>query len=170
MDNTNYKICDICGNLVDNNNIVNINDNEVCKSCIEKKLEQKQTFSPLATFMCSLIPGVAHIYLGKKQKGLFILYSFFIINFFIISSILVIGILGLVNVFPFDLLFHLLVIAFLPINAIIELYSIFNANFSKKYIENNIYIEDKIDKLSYKFFNKKNKKYLEDKIIDKRLQ
>ena len=74
----NYKICDICGNLVDNNNIFNIKDKELCKSCVEKILEEKEDFSSLATFMCSLIPGFGHIYLGKKQKGIFLLTSFII--------------------------------------------------------------------------------------------
>ncbi len=178
MDNTNYKICDICGNLVDNNNIVNINDNEVCKSCIEKKLEQKQTFSPLATFMCSLIPGVAHIYLGKKQKGIFLLFSF-------ISSIFLAS-FSFFLAFVFDMVFDvifisiisdILVVVFLTLSILlgivpffIYIYSLADANISRKYIENNVYIENWVDKLAYKFFNKKNKKCLEDKIIDKRLQ
>ena len=144
MDNTNYKVCDICGNLVDNNNIINIHDKELCKTCLEKRLEEKEHFSPLATFVCSLIPGIAHIYLGKKQKGIFLLTSF------------------IISLFLFPITFLLIFI--------IYIYSITNANFSRKYIENNIYIEDLVDKFVYKIFSKKNKKYLEEKIIDKRLQ
>ena len=41
---------------------------------------------------------------------------------------------------------------------------------SRKYIENNVYVDGFIDKLAYKFFKKRNKNYLEEKVIDKRLQ
>mgnify|MGYP001851156455 CR=1 FL=1 len=165
---TNYKICDICGNLVDTNNIVNINENEFCKSCIERKLIKKNKFNPLTTFALSLIPGFAHIYLGKKKKGRFLLYSF-IINL-LFTFILIISIEFWDG---FDLLFYLYLITLLASlisPCIIYLYSLFDANFSRKYIEDNTYKEDFVDKLINKKLKSKNKKYLEEKIIDKRLQ
>ena len=166
---TNYKICDMCGNLVDNNNIFNIQEKEVCKTCVEKNFENKKDFSPLATFMCSLIPGIAHIYLGKKQKGLFLLNSFILNTFATL-----IGIFFLNNVyidFISPLIIFLPCFVFPPILSIFTyLYSIFDANISRKYIEDNTYKDGFIDRLSYKFIKSKDKTYLQDKIIDKRLQ
>lgn len=141
-----YKVCSICGSLVDKKNIFNFKDIELCKTCVEKKLEEKENISPLATFFCSLIPGVGQIFLGKRQKGLFLL-SIFILN--ILLSFLVISIF---------------------LNFTIYLYSLFDANISRKYIENKTYIDGFIDKLAYKVFKSKNENYLQEKIIDKRLQ
>ena len=56
------------------------------------------------------------------------------------------------------------------LNFTIYLYSLFDANISRKYIENKTYIDGFIDKLAYKILKSKNKKYLQEKIIDKRLQ
>ncbi len=165
---TDYKVCSICGSLVDKNNIFNIKGNELCKTCIEKKLEEKGNISPLGTFMCSLIPGVGQIFLGKKQKGLFLL-STFILNI----------VLFLFGIFIYEIFYHFepfyaistLIIIFCPIlDCIIYFYSLFDANLSRKYIENNTYIDGFVDKLAYKFLKSKNKKYLQEKIIDKRLQ
>lgn len=165
---TNYKVCSMCGSLVDNDNIFNIKGNEICKTCVEKKLEEKGNISPLGTFMCSLIPGVGQIFLGKKQKGLFLL-SMFMLNIF----------LFLVGIFMCEIFYYfqpfyaisILITMFSPILAcIIYFYSLFDSNISRKYIENNTYIDGFIDKLSYKILKSKNKKYLQEKIIDKRLQ
>ena len=169
MVNPNYKVCDECGNLVDNNNILNIHGKELCKSCIEKKLEQKETFSPLTTFIYSLIPGVAHIYLGKKQKGLFLLIMF-LINIPIFSMFILCYFLVIDEILFLEIIFNTLLILLPILEIFIYLYSFFDANISRKYIENNSYIDGFIDKLYNKTFNKKNKKYLENKIIDKRLQ
>ena len=167
---TNYKVCSMCGNLVDENYIFNIKDNELCKSCVEKKLVQKQNFSPLATFICSLIPGVAHIYLGKKEKGLFLLNLFFISNIFVGSIILIIFGLELDYYFISEIIVLLSPIIIIPLDIMLYFYSIANANFSRKYIENDTYIDDFVDKLAYKFSRLKRKKYLQEKVIDKRLQ
>lgn len=165
---TNYKVCSMCGSLVDNDNIFNIKGNEICKTCVEKKLEEKGNISPLGTFMCSLIPGVGQIFLGKKQKGLFLL-SMFMLNIF----------LFLVGIFMCEIFYYfqpfyaisILITMFSPILAcIIYFYSLFDSNISRKYIENNTYIDGFIDKLAYKILKSKNKKYLQEKIIDKRLQ
>ncbi len=32
----NYKVCSMCGSLVDNDNIFNVKGNEICKTCVEK--------------------------------------------------------------------------------------------------------------------------------------
>lgn len=152
-DSTNYKVCSMCGSLVDNDNMFNVKGNEICKTCVEKKLEEKVMISPLGTFICSLIPGVGQIFLGKKQKGLFLL-SMFILNIF----------LFLVGI-------SILTTMFFPILACITyFYSLFDANISRKYIESNTYVDSFIDKLAYNFFKCKTKKYLQEEIIDKRLQ
>ena len=152
-DSTNYKVCSMCGSLVDNDNMFNVKGNELCKTCVEKKLEEKVMISPLGTFICSLIPGVGQIFLGKKQKGLFLL-SMFILNIF----------LFLVGI-------SILTTMFFPILACITyFYSLFDANISRKYIESNTYVDSFIDKLAYNFFKCKTKKYLQEEIIDKRLQ
>ena len=59
---------------------------------------------------------------------------------------------------------------FPTLNLVIYVYSLFDANISRKYIENDVYVDGFIDKLAYKFFKKRNKNYLEEKVIDKRLQ
>ncbi len=166
--NSDYTICNICGSLIDKNNIFNIKGEEICKTCVEKKLEQKTSISPIATFMCSLIPGVGHIFLGKKQKGIFLL-SLFSLNIFlfIMSGILY-------NIFyymvPFNMIASICIVLTPILDILIYLYSFFDANITRKYIENGMHVEGFIDKLVNKTFNIKNKKHLENKIIDKRLQ
>lgn len=165
---TDYKICNMCGSLVDSNSIFNIKGEELCKSCVEKKLEQKNNISTIGTFMCSLIPGVGHIFLGIKEKGLFLLSSFLINILLFISS------MGIYEIFwrfqPFEIISVLLIILTPILDIAIYLYSFFDANITRKYIENNMYIEGYVDKLAHKVFNRKNKKYLQEKVIDKRLQ
>lgn len=167
-DSTNYKVCSMCGSLVDNDNMFNVKGNELCKTCVEKKLEEKVMISPLGTFICSLIPGVGQIFLGKKQKGLFLL-SMFMLNIF----------LFLVGIFMCEIFYYfqpiyaisILTTMFFPILACITyFYSLFDANISRKYIESNTYVDSFIDKLAYNFFKCKTKKYLQEEIIDKRLQ
>ncbi len=166
--NTDYKICNICDSLIPKENIFNIKGEEFCKTCIEKKLEQKKDISSLGTFMCSLIPGVGQIFLGKKEKGMFLLSSF-LLNIFLTGVCLF-----FVNIFYwFDLLQIVAILGclgFPTLNLVIYVYSLFDANISRKYVENEIYIDGFIDKLVYKFLRKNNKKYLEQKVIDKRLQ
>ena len=167
---TNYKICDICGNLVDTNNIFNIQDKEICKSCVEKRFEQNEKFSPLATFICSLIPGLGQIYLGKKQKGIFLFLTFIM---GIILSILAFTIFNILNLSYYTITEFIGIttnIILWILTIISYLLSLFDANISRKYIENNTYKDGFIDRLSYKFIKSKKTKYLEDKIIDKRLQ
>lgn len=163
-----YKVCNMCGSLVSKENIFNIKGEEYCKTCIEKKLESKEKISPLGTFMCSLIPGVGQIFLGKKEKGIFLLSSF-LLNIFLLGFCF----------FLFDIFFYwysiqnilvLCCLTFFGLDIFLYVYSLFDANISRKYIENNVYIDGFIDKLAYKFLNKNKNIYLEEKIIDKRLQ
>ncbi|WP_317368372.1 hypothetical protein [uncultured Tyzzerella sp.] len=163
---TNYKVCSGCGSLVDN--VFNVKANELCKTCVEKKLEEKENISPLGTFMCSLIPGVGQIFLGKKQKGLFLLTSFILNLFLFLLSFFLIEIFF--YFYPFQFIFSLVAIICVILDCLIYLYSLFDSNISRKYIENNNYIDGFVDKLSYKFLKFKNKKALKEKIIDKRLQ
>lgn len=166
-----YKICSLCNNLVDANNIFNIKGEEICKTCVEKKLEEKEKFSPIATFICSLIPGAGHIYLNKKEKGLFLFGSFIFINLISIISLVVCA--SLYDSFYFVFLAFIMasiVILLIPTDIALFLYSVCDANFSRKYIEDNTYKEGFVDKLAHKVLNKKDKKFLEEKIIDKRLQ
>ena len=167
--NTDYKVCSICGSLVDNNNIFNIKGEEICRTCVEKKLEQKQSFSPIGTFMCSLVPGLGQIFLGKKKKGIFLLGSF-ILSFFVFFGAMIMQDI-FYSFFPFNIIaIGISILA--PVYAIVNyVYSFFDANITRRFIENDVYVDDIIDKLAEKTLkNKKGKKYIEEKVIDKRLQ
>ena len=164
---TDYKICGMCGSLIPKENIFNIKGEEYCKTCIEKKLEQKN-ISSLGTFMCSLVPGVGQIFLGKKEKGAFLLSSF-LLNIFLTGVCLFFASVFYLSTL-LEIIFLIGCVFFPTLNLVIYVYSLFDANISRKYIENDVYVDGFIDKLAYKFFKKRNKNYLEEKVIDKRLQ
>lgn len=169
---TDYKICSICNSLISNENILNIKDEDICKSCVEKMLEKERQVNPLTTLLCSFIPGVGELYLGLRKKGKFLLFTFLLSNLFMFFS----WFIGFVVLEAFfweigEFIGISSTIIFGILDILVYVYSFFNTNMSRRYIEKGTYENDFVDNFIDKTLkNKKDNKMLEEKIIDKRLQ